>query len=224
VEHKQTLFVFIDQSCDLEKLANTWKAFGDASTQRMELDKWKRAPHVSLANVFLSPKSDTRSFEGSDELKGVGHFLLPTHRATGDGSEEQKLNLGGPPEQRQGGNIDWRDFSERQQQLRLAWRGEREILRELDKSIKDARFEVSSPIDGKMTTVATRDLWPYICLRFMNDNSEGRTRICGYRHCVTPYFVSQRLDQKYCKHSCAVKDNHLRRAQASEGKSERGTP
>jgi len=71
-------------------------------------------------------------------------------------------------------------------------------------------------------TLVTQNLWAYLCLRFMNDHFEGRTRICGYRDCVTRYFVSQRLDQKYCKHSCAVKDNHLRRAQASGGKSDRG--
>jgi hypothetical protein len=224
-DRKRESRVFISYSGNLEeKLAKMQDLLGDKN--RIALDTWKHYPHVAFANWSLSPRNRIDLSEGSDIFgdifNDVSHFLFLTSKASCDDLEEHKPNWDRPAEQKQGGSIDAQALREAQDQLRLAWHGDREKLQELDKSIKHARFEVSSPIEDKVTSLVTQNLWAYLCLRFMNDHFEGRTRICGYRDCVTRYFVSQRLDQKYCKHSCAVKDNHLRRAQASEGKSDRG--
>jgi hypothetical protein len=193
----------------MDKKQKLWIYFYYSGDLAEDVAKTVKAPDGAL----IQPKV-------LDEWERLPHVAL----ANASVLEKQKLNLGVPSEQKQGGHTQAQVFIDGQAMLQLAWRGDLKMLRELDKSVQNAHFEASSSIDGKATGMATPDLWVYTCLKFMKDRSEGRTRICGYPNCVTPYFVSGRLDQQYCKHSCAVKHNHLRRAQAAESKSGRGNP
>jgi hypothetical protein len=206
------------------------KISGQLGQRQADIRKWNVPPHVEFANLPLGPKILTDFlrqygvFEVSvryrDDMIGWGEDgIVGPHVPTQSPSEA--LNLGHIQLVKQGFAITIQELVEAQTRLRFAWRGDRTVLLQLQQSIKRGEFLVASPISDEPDLLTTRDLWGFICYVFLLDYSDGKAKICAFRDCTTPYFVKVRTDQMYCSHSCAVKDNNLRRAQASKGKSSR---
>jgi hypothetical protein len=194
-------------------------------------------PHVALANALMEPKAVvafTRKYgpvvepssryadhvsRGSD---GAVHYV---EGRAGDAARaltpQDLLSLGADDAVRESFSLSINDFGERQDRLRLAWRGERTALEVLRQGVMLANFQVSlwgeRSGGGNNVMLRTRLLWDYICLTFIIDYDTRRAKVCANRECETPYFIQQRTDKEFCSHRCAVEANNIRRAQQKRG-------
>lgn len=199
-------------------------------------------PHVALANASLESKAIaafTKRYgpitepsvsyaAGVRELRGVGTVQewpdagrpYPGPQKGSDAAHlftpPNLLSLGMDQAVRESFSFSRNYFAERQDRLRLAWRGERTAIAMLRQSISVANFQVSlygGSAEGNKVLLRTRLLWDYVSLIFLIDHDSGRARVCANRECETPYFIQRRTDKEFCSHRCAVRMNNARRAQ-----------
>jgi hypothetical protein len=205
------------------------KISGKLGKRRSDIRTWHDAPHVVLANMHLPASSKVLarffrqygafdvSVQYRDDMIGWGEEgVVGPHTPSGPASEA--LNLGHADLVKQDFSLTFQALAESQTILRMAWRGDFTAFLQLEQSVKRGEFLVASPVRHEDDLLTTRDLWSFICYIFLLDYERDKAKICGFRDCSTPYFVQVRKDQLYCSHSCAVKDNNLRRAQASKSK------
>lgn len=183
-------------------------------------------PHVALANASVESKSIV-SF-----TQRYGPISTPTStfaqgrsrvRVRGQASDtavaltpDNLLSLGSDDDVRETFSFKLNEFAERQDRLRLAWRGERTALEILREGVSVADFQVKLGAlggGGDRVLLRTRFLWDYISLIFLIDHDSGRAKVCANRECGTPYFLQQRTDKEFCSHRCAVTVNNMRRAE-----------
>ena len=206
------------------------KISGQLGQRQADIRKWNVPPHVEFANLPLGPKILTDFlrqygvFEVSvryrDDMIGWGEDgIVGPHVPTQSPSEA--LNLGHIQLVKQDFAITMQELADAQTRLRMAWRGDRASFFQMEQSITRGGFLVASPIHPQADLLTTRDLWAFTCYIFLLDHKQQKARICSFRDCNTPYFVARRDDQEYCGHRCAVKDNNMRRAQASKSKSKK---
>jgi hypothetical protein len=198
---------------------------GKLSNMPVKPSAWPEAPHVALANSTLKPNAvlaftrrygpinepEIRLAEGVRALGARGLFDAATVL-----TPEKTRNLGMDGAVHETFSFSLHDFAELQDQIRLAWRGDRTALGVLRQRVNAANFQVSlyqNP--GKLEKVLLRTplLWEFICVIFLIDYDAGRARICANDRCETPYFLQQRTDQECCCHHCAVERNNARRAE-----------
>jgi hypothetical protein len=198
---------------------------GQLGQTQADIRKWKVPPLVEFANLPLGPKILTGFFReygafdvGVTYRLGEGGIIGP-HEPTD--SPAEALNLGHIQLVKQDFAITMQELADAQTRLRMAWRGDRASFFQMEQSITRGGFLVASPIHPQADLLTTRDLWAFTCYIFLLDHKQQKARICSFRDCNTPYFVARRDDQEYCGHRCAVKDNNMRRAQASKSKSKK---
>jgi hypothetical protein len=101
---------------------------------------------------------------------------------------------------------------------RVVAKAEEALTEEFDAG--DAGITGTQPIVTSDATIATHDLWRFICFLFWMDFNEGRTAVCRNRECPAPYFLRSRKDKQFCSHACAVAVNVRRfREREAEKKS-----
>lgn len=121
--------------------------------------------------------------------------------------------LAGRNDERGGLSARLTDVEPFQTLLRQAWKNDPQSLKKISKDVK-ARVDVSP----RGIDIAVVDLRNLICLMFLRDHHTSKTAVCGNPDCYSPYFLRQRLGQKYCTHKCAVLMN-VRRFREREAKS-----
>ena len=118
------------------------------------------------------------------------------------------------------------EFSEAQSLLRQAWAGDGNAVKQIHKEAVTpgpyypVALEIQPSVERGVVELQTRDLWNFICLLFLLDCAQGKTKICRNRDCSAPYFIQTRKDQQYCSHKCAVLINVRRFLARQETKRE----
>ncbi|HTB93154.1 MAG TPA: hypothetical protein VK728_10010 [Candidatus Sulfotelmatobacter sp.] len=158
---------------------------------------WKDPPHVALANLGYDPAKRG----GFASEKAIVSFL------------KQYGPLGARPEEvGEPGEPFWlrlASFHEMQERLREAWK-KRDHRFFVDPSrLKGGTgyehlLRVNWEMKGGMLVMRLATWYDYVAILLTRDIVERRARICGNPNCVTPYFVAERRDAKYCSHPCAV--------------------
>lgn len=100
-----------------------------------------------------------------------------------------------------------------QESLRGAWKGNKDALNEI---LRDAGGDINVSVSAKGIEISTENLWTLVCILFLRDYAEGRTKLCANQDCERgPYFLESRKGQRYCSHPCAVLIN-VRRFRAGQ--------
>lgn len=156
-----------------------------------EIKAWKTPPHVALANLSLSPQA-IASFV---RRYGVLGDIVGTVGEAGTKESSQSVGFTLSPS----------FVSEAQRLLRLAWRGDRSALLQVEDVVKQINLQVApSLVRREQIAFETSDLWRYLCFAFSIDYIDGKTKTCTNLDCEHPYFVQKRKDQQFCSHRCAV--------------------
>jgi hypothetical protein len=192
----------------------------------VDVRSWKSPPHVALANMALEP----RMLEAFSRRYGVlgevevtySEVYKAAHRGEFDSTPTELLNIGAADLVKQTFVINGDEFADAQKLLRLAWLGDRSILKgAIMQAVKQGDYQVILPgeMRNEQTILAARNLWQYSCFLFVLDYSAGKARKCANPDCTaTPYFIQQRKDQEYCGHACAVIATNARRATEKAGR------
>jgi hypothetical protein len=115
---------------------------------------------------------------------------------------------------------DWRmgayqlnkpDLVRMQSLLRRAWRDDIDAIADIEKGDPNApKDKVYGPlrIDWSVThkgiVASALDLWSFMRIAFLQDYSDGRTKVCANQDCPAPHFLQKRKGQEFCSHPCAV--------------------
>jgi hypothetical protein len=199
---------------------------GVASSRLADVMEWKSEPHVFLAN--LGYDAERRGGQASNEQ--VEMFTArygPLDIVQGSGAATQKLGAMDALEaakkilaSSQPEECFWLSLSEfrrQQSQLRDAWqRKDANLFTDPTGAVKVFGYDLR-PINWhvrdnllEMVTASCRD---YVGVLLARDIADNRARICQRPRCPAPYFVANRIDQKFCSHKCAsdVSQNNFRK-------------
>jgi hypothetical protein len=186
---------------------------------QVDVGIWEIPPHVALANMTLEPRMLEAFSRRYGVLGEVRVSYSDTYKASHHGEFEstptELLNVGVEVMVEQTFAMDTSEFAEAQKLLRLAWLGDRGMLRTVEQAVRRGDYQIILPgeMRNDQTILATRDLWQYACFLFVLDYRAGKARKCANPECTaTPYFIQQRKDQEYCSHACAVVGTNARRA------------
>jgi hypothetical protein len=206
---------------------------GGLGDELVDVGTWKSPPHVALANMTLEPRvleAFSRRYGIFGEVKVDYSNRLRKLSAEGprrllpgemEETPSELLNVHGASLVDQNFTTTISEFAEGQTLLRLAWLGDRGMLKLMMQAIKGGDYQVIPPGEARndQTILATRDLRRYLCFLFIIDYTSGRARKCANPGCAaTPYFIRQRKDQEYCGHSCAVEATNAKRMPKKRGK------
>ncbi len=185
------------------------KFAGKLREELVDVETWDVQPHVALANLGQSPQA-TIAF-----LRKYGPLETQVLLWFGKGHNYSEF-----PDRTF--SLDIGTWVEEQNVLRLAWRGDNRAL-----------FAIGNTMDFRSTLDKDKlDHWRlevvglerYICLLFIKDRSEGKTGICENPDCPAPYFIRNRSDQLFCKHSCAVAVSNRKLRERQRSPKQKGSP
>jgi hypothetical protein len=187
---------------------------------------WKQAPHAALANLTLDRKSIERFMHSygvfgttvgyANGLRTVGGLTaikpdIPHTAGRPAFSPSEYRNIGFDEAAEETFSLTVHDLVDVKNIIQLAWRKDHTAVEIIRQRLKIESFQFL--LDRDDAIVKTHDLWATICLLFLMDRREGKIRICQNGGCLSPYFVSQRKDQAFCSHRCAVASNNARRSE-----------
>jgi hypothetical protein len=165
------------------------KFTGKLREELVDVDSWDVQPHVALANLGWSPQARV------DFLREYGPLETQVLHWFGKGQNYIEYHD-------RTFSLETGTWVEEQNVLRLAWRGDNRTLGAIGRTM-DFRSTLDKDKDDTWRLEVV-GLERYICLLFIKDRSEGKTGICENPDCPSPYFIKNRSDQLFCKHSCAV--------------------
>jgi hypothetical protein len=117
--------------------------------------------------------------------------------------------------------VDSTVVSDAQNLLRRAWAGDGAAVKQIQKEAvipgpyQEVGLEIQTSVEPGVLELETGELWNFVCLLFLLDYSQGKTKLCRNKDCSAPCFIQTRKDQQYCSHKCAVLIN-VRRFQARQ--------
>lgn len=187
--------------------------FGKLGDQRADIGRWREPPHERLVNLLTretwpAGKLTTKSVAGFAPPEAVEAFIkkygLLGDRIHADGWFDESIV----------------DFAAKQDGLRQAWRGDASAITEIERQVADA-LEVRASVDAGGVELVTENLWSLICVLFLRDYCAGKAKMCASPDCPNPCFLESREGQKYCSHTCAVRENvrRFRKNHPRKGKS-----
>lgn len=180
------------------------------SSRFADAEMWKDPPHVALANLGYKP--DLHG--GFATEKEIVSF---TKRYGPLGSKPEEIGEPGEPFW-----LGFASFHETQERLREAWKKHDRRFFVDPSSLKagtgyEHLMRVNWEMKGGMLVMRLATWYDYVAILLTRDIAEKRARICENPNCVTPYFVAERRDMKYCSHPCAVAVN-VRKFRERKGK------
>jgi hypothetical protein len=164
---------------------------------------WEIPPHVALANLPTFDANDALDLNPKPRLKleetAVEQFirdygLLHAKDVPEDARDLYTKPKSLPPDLHFQERFS--EFLSAQKLLRQAWSGTVDFT-EVEVNLQEG-FEVSLWRRGELV-VLTADLWKFISLLFVLDESSGKTGVCANPSCMAPYFIKERRTQKFCK-------------------------
>jgi hypothetical protein len=162
---------------------------GNLGNYPVNTKAWKTSPHVALANLNLNPQAIAAFVRKYGVLEGT----IKTVSESAHEASPLSFTV----------NADF--VREAQSILRLAWRGDRSALLQVEDVLKQINLQVvPSLVRREQIAFETSELWKFLCFAFANDYIEEKTQTCTNPDCEHPYFVQKRKDQEFCSHRCAV--------------------
>jgi hypothetical protein len=162
---------------------------GTLGSGLVNVKAWKMPPHVALANLNLNPQAIASFVRKYGVLEGTIKTVVESAHGASPLSFTVNTNF----------------VREAQSILRLAWRGDRSALLQVEDVLKQINLQVApSLVRREEIVLKTSDLWKYLCFAFSIDYIDGKTKTCTNPDCEHPYFVQKRKDQQFCSHRCAV--------------------
>lgn len=164
--------------------------FGRMGTESVDVTRWQMPPHKLLVNL---PAQDIETgLKTKKPVSGLADAKLMEAFVRKYGVVSGHIREDGTFDE------DAAHFTDAQDMLRKAWRGDTDAIKEIEQQVRVA-LEVSPSVRAKGLEITTENLWTFICVLFLLDEAAGKVGVCGNPECVSPYFLRKRKDQKYCE-------------------------
>ncbi len=175
--------------------AHGWSIEGELGHGHADAARWKRPPHVELANLPLAvvpaneygpswtpPPVDPEAAKSFVKRYGVLQGVV-------DAANEPRFH------------VDSTDFMSAYNLLRKAWGGGEGVAEAVEKIQKQAKHALEIRLGSKVggLELLSNNLWGLITVLFLRDYAAGKIGRCANPDCPVPHFLKSRKTQKICE-------------------------